>query len=248
MSFGLSMHSVNYVQTYTEARAMHERAPPRRGTGSGDRALPGRAKSKVTGISLRLADVVFTYHRTNVVIWRPNGDCVLDLSWASRSTAEFANRFTPTGVNVTGEAQIIFLGSWSDGTFYRVGSHVTITPDGALTGTIPFRVRTINRKRAKQALVDAAYPAFAEWYKVQLQFWEGNLHRGPYRGNHELLDLIRYPDRWSDILQGNFFYRLASPAMFLTKLREKIYTDDVYDMREEPHAPSYNTARKWMRG
>jgi hypothetical protein len=247
MSFGLSMHGVSYVQTYTEARAMHERAKPRRGSGSGDCQIPGKS-SKITGISLRGEDVVFTYHRTDVVTWRPNGDCVLDLSWSSHSTATFASRFTPPSVYVLGACDVLGYGGWTDGFYYRAGSYITIKANGEIEGTRPFTIKTINRKRAKQALVDAAYPAFAAWYNVQAQFWEGNLHRGNYRGEGELLNLIRDPDRWSEILQGRYFWKSNSPATFLTKLREKIYTFDVYDTREEPHAPSYNTARKWLRG
>jgi hypothetical protein len=247
MSFGLSMRGVSRVTSYAEAVALYERAPETR---SGERRIPGRARSAITGINMWRGEVTFRYHRTDVVTWKPDGSCVLDLRYSSQSTATFANSFAPWGIHVLGEAKVIAVGPRSETRYYRAGSHVTITPDGEIEGTRAFRVLTPNRKRAKQARVDTGFEPFAAWYKLQASFWQGNLHRGGrHRYPDDLIAALRDPEEWQDILSETTLGFTPGPERFLAKLRAYIYEKaDVYDVVEEPYAPSYNTARKWLRG
>lgn len=250
MSFGLSMHDVDYVTSYAAARAMYDKAKPRKTTrGAGDRPLPGREKSLITGISLRGDDVVFTYHVTDVVTWKADGRCVLNLQYKSQSSATFANRFAPSRIELHRECEILLDGCWNSGSYYRTSGRVTIMPGGSVEGTLPFSVKTLNRQRSKQARIDSGYAEFVLWYTDQANFWQENLHRGStWFPPSDMIRMLSDREQWSAIMQCSSFGYGTSPKQFLVKLREYINEAyNCYDIKEKPVAQSYATASKWLR-
>jgi len=243
--FGLSMRGVSSVTSYAEAVAMFERAQakPQRPADSGDFKIPGKA-SKITGISMRNGEVRFTYHTTAVVMWFPDGTCTVDLSYESFSTATFANKFTPAGIGIHGEADVVSVGTWREGKYYAHCGSVTIRPDGTLEGTRAIRSKRLNRKRAATALATENFAAFAAYYTPLHDFWGNQLHMGEDIASHRMLAMMRDPEQW-DALARCY---LRHSTSVLPRLREMVYElHGAYDTKEKEFAPSYNTMRKWLR-
>jgi len=259
----LHMTGVSYVTNYNEAVAMFEKAKPQKCYGSGDRAIPGRASSKVTGISMHGENVVFTYHVTDVVTWKPDNTCVLDLNYESQSTANFANRFTPEDVHVFGEADVVGVGEWRSAKYYAHTGNVVVRKGEIISGNRPVRAKIVERKEAKAALAEANFPAFSAWYKPIATFWERDetayrrgkktvrrsaLHRGERIPARDVIGMLKDPEQWEALSHCSTFGLGLPTSAFLNALREAIYEhENCYKMIEREFAPSYNTLRKWMR-
>lgn len=260
----LHMTGVSYVTNYNDAVAMFEKAKPQRRDGSGDRALPERPSSKVTGISMRGENVVFTYHVTDVVTWKPDNTCVLDLNYESQSTANFANRFTPENVYVFGEADVVGVGERGNTKYYAHTGNVVVSKGEIITGNRPVKARVVDRKDAKAALAEANFPAFSAWYKPIATFWERDepariggrkkifrrsaLHRGGHIPARDMITMLKDPEQWEALSHCSTFGIGLATSAFLNALREAIYRhENCYEMVEREFAPSYDTLRKWMR-
>lgn len=245
MTFGLSMRGVGYVQSYTAAKALYDRAPVRRAgsSGAGERKLPGHLKN-YTGMTLTAAGVGFVYHRTTVALWMPDNTCILDLSYGSHSTTTFANRFSPYNISVAKECAAI-----SDGRhWYLANSVVRVRPDGEIErGTLPIVRWVLNKERTKQVRKDTNYDAFAKWYRTMAPLADRVHYRDDIRSGSGLLDALRNESKWHDIMTSAMF-GLQTPKQFLPILRKFLYQNfDVYDSVPETHANSYAQLCRWVR-
>jgi hypothetical protein len=252
MTFGLSMSGVRRVTSYAAALALYEKAVPRRGgTGSGERKLPGHSKP-YTGLTRRGDNIEFIYHTTEVVTWRPDGSVLLDLRYQSYSTATFADRFTPTSLNVSGTADVLY--NRNTGLYYLAGPSVTFTADEVLEGTVPITRKLVDRKLGNEALERRGYKKFEHWYLPMAAMLGGNAHRsltkfGPYTRNSDLIDAVADESSWHDLLTCTALGFGIAPETFLTRLRKTIYGwDDAYRTETHPHAKTYNQLRSWLRG
>ncbi len=242
MSFTLSLRAVRYVQSYNDALCMWNAASAQRPSGTGDRKIPGHNRP-TTGITMRGDGAIeFIYHRTSVVTYKPDGTCILDLRWTSRSTAHFANRFCPSVVSPMNEGEIIQY----EHMYYTHRGLVTVHPDRTISGTAPITRRVLNRKRAKETLLSVGFKDFAAYYKTLFSVWGPALHGQFYAGRMEdTVECIRDPERWDEVVRA----RTLKPRGFLADLRGRLYRHyGCYDEIEEDSAPSYQLLRKWMRG
>lgn len=244
MTFGLSMRGVGYVQSYTAAKALYDRAPVRRAgsSGAGERKLPGHLKN-YTGMTLTAEGVGFVYHRTTVALWMPDNTCILDLSYESHSTATFANRFSPRNIHVAKECEAI-----SDGLhWYRAGSMVRVRHDGKIEhGTLPIGRLVLNKERAKQVRKDTNYDAFAKWYRTMAPLADRIHHRDGIRRGSDILDALRNESKWHDLMTSAAF-GIQKPKQFLPILRKFLYQNfDAYDEVYETHASNYAQLCRWM--
>lgn len=165
MSFAINMYDVPYVTSYAEAVAFYERSVPWRNGGE-DRPLVNK---RHRGMGVRLAGdaVVFRYHTTDVVIWRPDNSYELDNGrYSSRSTCEFANNFMPSMHWLMSETRHL-----------RINDHIypiwdcrrlRVSADGAVSGPGlgRFMKRTVNRKRARTLLKSLGYYEYLDWHKT----------------------------------------------------------------------------------
>lgn len=244
MTFGLHMRGVGYVVSYEAALAMYDRAPERkRGTvGSGERKLPGHLK-RYTGMTLTAGGVGFVYHDTTVAVWMPDNTCILDLSYESRSTVTFANRFSPRNISVAKQGAAI-----SDGEYwYRTGTIVRISPNGRIeSGTLPIHTLVLNKARAKAIRKETNYDEFAKWYRIMAPMADGRHHRNTV-SQRDIVAAMQDERQWHDLMTSAVFAWNQPPAAFLTALRKRIYSySGAYDTVSKPCVETYATLRRWV--
>ena len=260
--FALNMHGVAYVTNYNEAVAMYAKAEPLKGC-VGERGIPGKAGTKSTGISMDGDDVVFCYHSTDVVRWRKDNTCLIDLRHESRSTANFADRFCPDDVSVMRHGSVLRIGPWEGGKYYATDGRVVVTAGEVLSGTRPIPVRVVDREAAKQALTYENFHAFVAWYTPLAQFWElkepehhwsrrrtykSNLHRGDHLSVSAIMRKLHDPNEWEAIANAPTFGYAAGPKAFLASLRAAIYEQyGCYRTEYRDFAPSCAAISKWLR-
>jgi len=148
------MHAcaVRSISSHAEAVAFYERCPVKRGHDYGDeRPIKGKERSRQMNVRIRKSgEVVFRYHSTDVVTWRPDNSYVIE-SYASRSTCQFANSFIPAHHWLTKEGSRLGIGTWSEGTVHPVIRKVTVHGDHVETDAV-FTRTVVNRKGAKEVL------------------------------------------------------------------------------------------------
>lgn len=138
MTFGLSMRGVSYVTTYGAAVAMYNKATPWRGEDvDGECPLPQK-RSRDYGVRMDGTDVVFRYHRTDVIRWHKDGSYTLDTGgYRTRSTGEFASNFMPQRHCLEKEASCLRI----NGEIWPIAGHkVTVSADGIPSGEGPYPV------------------------------------------------------------------------------------------------------------
>lgn len=252
----LRMPSAHRLATYAEAVALFEKARERRAgtTGSGTHKLPGH-ETPFTGMSRDGDNIRFHYHYTIVVTWRPDDTCMLDLSYQSMSTAEFANRFGPGNTWVESECRQINArsGAVTRG-HYLVGNSgiVRLNVDGTLThpeeDTKPWKVRRVNRKKANAAMRESGAKDFAEWYKVMSAALKDPWQHNSADRIYDIVGAVADREQWATLLKtAHYGYRITPPT-FLAKLRATIYDDfDCHYIETHAFAPNWSKAHAWSK-
>jgi hypothetical protein len=164
MSFALSMRSVPYSLDYAGAVAIFNRAVPWR-NGGDDRPLPNK-RTRNMGVRMNGDDVVFRYHRTDVIRWKPDGSYELDTGgYNTRSTCEFATHFMPHRHRLSGETAHLRI---EDKVYPMVGQQATVSRTGDVSGPGigRFEERTVNRKKARTMLKEMGYYEYLAWHKL----------------------------------------------------------------------------------
>jgi len=246
------MPSAKNIASYSEALALYERADERKkGTSAaGERKLPGH-KTNFTGISKYGDDIAFVYHSTDVVRWRPDNTCTVDLSYKSASTCVFADRFSPWRVRFEREGAIVRA---NDHRYYKVGGSgkVRLNADGLLThpreDTEPFVQTTVNRERAKVASDKTNLTAFLKWYRMMTQMRGYSSHKGPWPTGYEGFEQSLANDTlWGDLLNSAIFGYGISPVRFIQQARTRVYVEyECYDKIPHDFATTYYQASKWI--
>jgi len=206
MSFGLSMRGVSYVMTYDAAVAMYNKATPWRGEDpEGERPLPQK-RARDYGVRMDGTDVVFRYHRTDVIRWHMDGSYTMDTGgYRTRSTGEFATKFMPRTHYVEKEATHLRI----NGEIWPIAGHkVTVSADGTPSGEGlgVFVKRTVNRKKAKVLLDRLGYPAYRQWYETMSPMVRDTLDRPSQRKNvvgGEVEAWLKDPEKWHELMVSN---------------------------------------------
>ena len=206
MSFALSMHRVPYAKTYDEAVALYERAEPWR-NGGDDRPLPSK-RTRIMGVRMVGEDVVFRYHRTDVIRWRPGGSYTIDTGgYESRSTAEFASHFMPHYDYLRSGARHLRI---RDRLYAMRGRCVTVSGTGEVSGSGlgVFRKKTVNRQNAKAMLTELGYSPYAAWHKLMYPMVQGAMPRQWQRswltGEEMLEGLSKGMEAYHDLMMSRF--------------------------------------------
>ena len=246
----LRMPDVRYIWTYAGAAALFDRAKERKNFRySGTHAMPEH-KASFTGLS-KAADgtIHFTYHRTDVVQWYPDDTCTLDVSYPSRSTACFANRFAPKGVGVYGECSALCV----RGVYYRPNGTIRLDADGRLThaseDTLPIRQVRVDRKKAKAAAEASGLTAFLAWYKpVAALLGSGQMHRTSL-ACPDVLPALLDRDQWEVLRCSGGIAGFGAGISAVEKvLRKAVYQHyDAYYTIEHASTPDYGSFSAWTR-
>ena len=206
MSFGLSMGGVSYVTTHDAAVAMYNKATPWRGEDpDGERPLPEK-RSRDYGVRMDGTDVVFRYHRTDVIRWHKDGSYTLDTGgYRTRSTGEFASKFMPQRHYLGKDASHLRIG---DRIYPIAGHKVTVSVDGVPSGEGlgQFVKRTVNRKKTKVLLERLGYPAYREWYETMFPMVRDTLGRPWQRRSvvgGEIEAWLKDPEKWHELMVSN---------------------------------------------
>lgn len=202
MSFGFNMRGVPYVKTYNEAVAMFEKAVPWR-NGGDDRPLPGK-RSRTYGVRMNGDDVVFRYHRTDVIRWHKDGSYEIDTGgYNSRSTCEFANHFMPNRHWLAKQTAHLRIGDW---VYPIVGTRVTVSETGAVSGSGlgRFKKTSINRKKAKAMLTELGYYPYLAWHKLMYPMVQDTMpskYRRPFMSESNVIEALQAgQDAYHDLM------------------------------------------------
>jgi len=220
--FGLNMHAcaVRSISSHAEAVAFYERCPVKGGHDYGDeRPIKGKERSRQMNVRIRKSgEVVFRYHSTDVVTWRPDNSYVIE-SYASRSTCQFANSFIPAHHWLTKEGSRLGIGTWSEGTVHPVIRKVTVHGDHVETDAV-FTRTVVNRKGAKEVLAATRYAEYRDWYNVMFPMIRDTFAPSWQRkwwAPAELMTMLNDPEQWHAIMTGH----TGTPA----NVREVLYSD-----------------------
>lgn len=200
--FGLNMYScaARSINNHAEAVAFYESCKTKRG--SDERRLRGKETSRNMTVRIDASgNVLFKYHDTDVVTWRPNNSYVVH-GWASRSTATFASTFIPDNHFMSRECQRLHIGSWSYGTVYPVWRSVTVYGDTVQTNGVFVR-QVVDRKAARVVLARTRYAEYRDWYNVTIPMMRDSMppswNRKWYSPS-EFVSMLDDTDRWLDIM------------------------------------------------
>lgn len=238
--FGLNMSGcpVWSINTFAQAAAFFEFCPTQRGTD--ERKIKGKEGSKAMGVRMTHdgGAVAFRYHCTNVVVWYRDGSYNINLSYNSRSTCEFGNRFIPRGHYADKQGHRLLI----DDTVYPAGCQLTVSADGVVSGMLyQFRRTTVNRKRARQILLGSNYHAYKAWRETMLPMLADSLPplwRRQKLSNSAVVTHLQSSDLWHELMlsmDGN-------PE----NIRSHLYAQfEGYDHTTADHLPNKRVADKW---
>jgi hypothetical protein len=180
---------------------MFEKAVPWR-NGGDDRPLPGK-RSRYYGVRMDGDNVVFRYHHTDVIRWKPDGSYEIDTGgYNSRSTCAFANNFMPWHHWLERETAHLRI----DDTVYAVaGQRISVSKTGVVSGSGLGRfVKThINRKNAKELLTELGYYKYVAWYKLMHPMVQDTMPdrwRRAYVAEYDVAPMLHNEETWHTLM------------------------------------------------
>lgn len=201
MSFGLSMNGVAWVRSYAEAVAMFEKAVPWRNGGE-DRPLPGK-RNRNTGVRMDGDDVVFRYHHTDVIRWKPDGSYAIDTGgYNSQSTCTFASNFMPWHHWLMRETAHLRI---NDTVYAVAGARINVSKTGVVSGSGlgRFEKTRINRKNAKELLTELGYYKYVAWHKLMHPMVQDTMPhrwRRPWVSEYDVAPMLHNEETWHTLM------------------------------------------------
>jgi hypothetical protein len=197
------MRDVAWVRSYAEAVAMFEKSVPWRNGGE-DRPLPNK-RQRTYGVRMSGDDVVFRYHTTDVIRWRPDESYTINTGgYSSRSTCEFASHFMPPRHWLTKETAHLSI----DGTVYAVaGQRISVSGTGMVSGPGlgRFEKPSINRKKAKEFLTEVGYYPYVAWHKLMHPMVQDTMPerwRRRYVYEYDIAPMLHDEEKWHDLMMS----------------------------------------------
>lgn len=263
MSFTLSMPGVRAVRSYAAAVQAFEKGRVLRDQGwlpYGVRALKGHGKDYCLVRQTLKGDVIFCYHRTDLVTWHPDGTCtVTNGGYPSQSTQTFIERFAPLSgwsynLGFQSGATVVRVGPWNgpETRYYNMSGGVELhfSADGQLLNPQvcrPFTAERIDRAKAKALLTEKGYYPFAKWYRTirpmvewahcETASWSQRQTLLTYLDDNGLHD----DTHWPEMLRSQFLGPALTQDSFLAALRKRIYDAQPYGQR-----PYYTEEAPWL--
>jgi hypothetical protein len=214
----------DHIDSYALAVRAWKKGVVLRKNPEGPRGLVNKRK-RMTVEMTAAEDVILRLFEHPVVTWHRDGSVTIS-GFNSISTTVFTTHCTPDEMSAHlrgGRFAIYIKNKGSGWRIYQVGNTITFRErDGTWEAdeiTTPWKIRTINRERAKQAREESGYNDFRAWLIIYVQLAEAPRNRNHIRDKLALLsdrskwrELARcYPEAWRDVE-----YALES-------LRETIY-------------------------
>lgn len=152
MGFSISTHGMPRITNYEQAAALYARVKPIRGTDTrpiGDRRKQHMQVVKIEGLgepsyALRL-------YSTDVVIYRADGTTLINVGYASQSTALFASRMGPRGMTFRLTNNNVLCYVQGKGTFASASGKFEVSAAGELMNYDTLCLRKVNLKKAAAA-------------------------------------------------------------------------------------------------
>lgn len=177
MGFAINLYSVDAVSSYQSARRFHDKAAekpwrttiktPTWSAARDDHPFP-TVRKRHFGVREENGNIIFRYHNTDVVTWRPDGSTVVE-TYHSQSTARFIQHFTPfNGFKLHRSGYMAMHGRDRDHAAVPLLGDFTVTPDGDVVPDKPavFCIDRVKRAEAKKVREESGYTAFLAWRKV----------------------------------------------------------------------------------
>lgn len=246
MAFGINMYGTPAARSYADAVEIYNQAIPWQ-NGGDDRPLPNK-RARHMGVRMRGDDVIFRYHRTDVVTWFSDNSFVIDASWGSRSTDAFANHYMPYDFNLTRESRALHVGGWENGKTYPVASEVTVAADRTVLTDAIFQRSIHKRKETRAMLKELGYYEYLTWRNLMYPMVEESM---PAMWNRERLTAR---DALACVSSEQGYHRLMMSASGDPKTIREIACSyygqqfDIYEVetRETLPSPRVVASGKWL--
>ena len=241
MSFSVNMSTADIRTINSHADAVDfYKSCTMKGEYGEERRIKGKATSPQLGVSIdSKGDVVFRYHRTDVIIWHRNNSYTIN-SYSSRSTDAFASAFMPSNASLSKQGSQITLGHYhdEDAVIHPIYHEATVRGKVVKTDAV-FTKDTINRKKANKLLATTRYAEYREWYGAMWPMVRDDLPP-TYRREYltiELPELISNSDEWHRVM--------VSQQGCPDNIRNSIYGRNwaaVHDTKTAKMLPVYNSS------
>lgn len=246
MAFSYDGSNLPRFNNYAEALKFWENAKHWRGQDN-ERKLDG-AKKHVTIRRLHDGSIACRLHNTDVVTIHPNNIATIR-PYGSLSTDEFFNRLTPYGVCAYFNSGLI----QRDGKYYKATKTFGLHMEDMsfVTETEPFKINTINRKRAAEIRKQYNYQEFAVWVKMLSAIGEYPRGTAGFWTPDTVVSLLRDRTHWPDLVAAKPTRtgRVIDVPSTLKRVREALYAahPEVYDTDIRPYLRTYAEIRAWQK-
>ena len=252
MAFAYDGKYLPRITSYDSAHRFWERAQHWRGQDDEHdaRVLDSKRKKNVTIRKLRDNSIACRLHHTDVVTFHPDNTMTVK-PWRSISTDEFFNRLVGSFNGVI---------AWFNSGLIRAGdklytAHDTLKLDCAsgrlLSETPPFKIRTVNRKKANEVRKLYGYQDFATWIRMLAAMGEYPRGATGHWTPDTIVALLHDRTHWPDLLQARPTPsgRMVDVIRTLAQVREAMYIvhPEVYDVEVRPYLTSWKEVAQWKR-
>ena len=211
----MAIYDIIGINSYAEAVLAWERIKPWRGESEhAERTLdPHRRSRNWTIRKLPDESIACKLYRTDVVVYRPNGEVTITL-WRSTSTDDFARRVGPAGLSCyfNSNPSMFVIGTLDLGRnrrAYQAGQTTTFVPDQEHQRPpkqiVPWQDCKLSRKRGNKVLKDTRYAEFEPWAKAARAMTEGEKVCPRHVSMPPTLEILAAgPTRWEELLWCDF--------------------------------------------
>lgn len=169
MAFSINLYNVDRVKSYADAVRFHAKAAEKPWRNGGEDLPFPTLRKRHFGVRREdSGDIIFRYHRTDVVRWRPDNSVCVEV-YPSISTCLFIERFTPVyWFKQHKNGYVAMQDSDKDWLAVPVMSNFDIDPEGNIDPYLPvvFSIDRVKRDVAKRLREESGYKDFAAWRKV----------------------------------------------------------------------------------
>lgn len=212
-----------------------------------ERVLDSTRKRYVTIRKLDDGSIACKLHHTDVVTFRPDNKVKI-VPYPSVSTDTF---FWGLGVHTDLSARFnIGVIQVKDKVYRTVCSNMLILSLDTLewdTPPEPFKIMTINRKRANEVRKQYDYASFATWVKMIAQMGDWPDMTAQYFPSYRNPKVYLDRNNWPALLVAQ--YQGTNVAATLARARNTIYQahPEVYDVEVRPYLDSWSEVERWRR-
>ncbi len=248
MAFSYDGRYLPSLRSYAAALSFWESAP-RWPDEPVERALDSKRKKFVTIRKLSDNSIACRLHNTDVVTFHPDNSVSIQ-PYQSISTDEFFNRLGVSGgLQSWFNSRVIRVREYWYQAVSRDALRISLDTLEWRTPPAPFKIRTIDRKRAKAARDQYDYAAFAGWAKMLEASQTTPEFRSGWFNHNTILDRLQDRNDWPTLIVLKKYGQIVDANATIKRVREAIYLEqpEVYNTEVKPYLDGWTEIEKWKR-